>query len=191
LRADAHAVHGESLATADCRRQADYWSAMPHVSFVSEYRVQKRRVEATLTLTTGQSVRGHFFLGETSMSGEGPERVDDLLNGAHGFLPFERLDDGPPRIVLYNAALVAVVALNRNEAREVPGYEVARVRRVALLLSTGAQVVGAIRVYLPPANDRVSDWARDPGVFRYLETPSGTLLVNIHHVAEVVELESK
>lgn len=164
---------------------------MSQLSFASEYRVQKRRVEATLTLTTGQSVRGHFFLGETSMSGEGPERVDDLLNSAHGFFPFERLDDGPPRIVLYNASHVGLVRLGGDQAREVPGYEVARVRHVSLLLSTGVQVAGSIHVYLPPGNDRVSDWAREPGVFRYLETSGGTWLVNIHHVAEIVERESK
>lgn len=170
---------------------ADYPAAMSQMPVVSEYRVTKRRVEATLTLTNGHVVRGHFFLGETSMTGEGPERVDDLLNTAQGFFPFERLDNGPPHIVLYNLSHVGLVRLGGTQAREVPGYEVARVRHVGLRLSSGEQVAGTIHVYLPPGNDRVSDWARDAAVFRYLETASGTLLVNIHHVAEVVERESK
>ena len=62
----------------------------------------------------------------------------------------------------------------------------------ALLLSNGHQVSGQIRVYLPRGTERVSDWARDASTtFRYLETSGATLIVNINHVAEVVELESK
>ena len=156
----------------------------------SQFRVEKRRVEATLTLTTGQRVRGYFFLGDTSMAGEGPERADDLLNSTPGFFPFERLDGAFPRIVLYNTAHISLASVPRDAAQEVPGYEVATVRTVSLLLSSGEQVSGDIRVYLPQGRDRVSDWTRDPAVFRYLETAKATLLVNIRHVAEVIELES-
>src|SRR4249919_1800345 len=97
----------------------------------SPFRVAKRKVEATLTLSTGQTVRGHFFLGDSTVAGEGPERVDDLLNHTPGFFPFERLDGGFPRIVLYSTAHVCMVSLLVPAAREVPGYEVAPVRRVS------------------------------------------------------------
>lgn len=144
-----------------------------------------------MTLSTGQTVRGHFFLGDSTVAGEGPERVDDLLNHTPAFFPFERLDGGFPRVVLYNAAHVSMVSLMAHTAREVPGYEVATVRKVSLLLSTNHQISGQIRVYLPQGRDRVSDWTRDPATFRYLETTGATLLVNIRHVAEIVELETK
>jgi hypothetical protein len=162
---------------------------MLQVSPSSPFRVEKRRIEATLTLTTGQTVRGNFFLGDSA--GESQERLDELLNRTSGFFPFERLDGGFPRVVLYNTAHVCMVSLLAHIAREVPGYEVAPVRRVSLLLSTGDQVSGHIRVYLPHGSERVSDWARDAATFRFLETSGATLLVNIHHVAEIIELESK
>jgi hypothetical protein len=164
---------------------------MLQVSPSSPFRVDKRKIEATLTLTTAQTVRGHFFLGESALAGDGHERIDELLNRTSGFFPFERLDGGFPRVVLYNTAHVCTVSLLVPAAREVPGYEVAPVRRVSLLLSTGHQVSGQIRVYLPHGSERVSDWARDAVTFRFIETAGATLLVNIHHVAEIIELESK
>jgi hypothetical protein len=164
---------------------------MPQVSPRSEFSVHKRRVEVTLTMADGHSADGHLFLGDTTTAGDGPERVDDLLNGSTGFFPFERIDGGPRRIVLYNSSHVAVVTLAGHEAHEVPGYDVATIRRVALLLSTGEQVSGTIQLYLPHGRDRVSDWTRDPALFRYLETADATLLVNIRHVVEITELESK
>jgi hypothetical protein len=164
---------------------------MPLMSPHSEFSVHKRRVEVTLRLADGQSACGHLFLGETTTAGDGPERVDDLLNGSSGFFPFERIDGGPSRIVLYNSSHIAVVALTGHGAQEVPGYEVATRRVVALLLSTGEQVSGIIQVYLPQGRDRVSDWTRGAALFRYLETADATLLVNIRHVVEITELEAK
>lgn len=151
--------------------------------------MDKRRVEATLSLTTGRTIRGSFFLADTTMLGDGPERVDDLLNTTTGFFPFERVDGDHRGVVLYNTTHVALITLFGNEAREVPGYEVARVRRVALILSNGDRVSGDIRVYAPEGRNRVSDWSHEPAAFRYLETAHGTLLVNIHHVVEIIEVE--
>ena len=164
---------------------------MLQASTASDLRVQKRRVEATLTLTTGLTVRGYFFLWDARLAGEGSERPDELLNSAHGFFPFERLDGRSPRVVLYNVALVSVVTLAEHAGRAVPGYEVAAVRHVSLLMSSGQTLSGTIRIHRPAGCDRVSDWLREPEAFRYLETDRTTLLVNIHHVAEVVERESR
>lgn len=151
--------------------------------------MDKRRVQATLTLGSGRTVQGAFFLGDTTLAGDGPERVDTLLNQTTGFCPFERQEERDRRVVLHNVDHIALVTLFNDEAREVPGYEVARVRSVALLLTTGARVEGRIRVYQPEGRNRVSDWSQEPLAFRYLETGEGTLLVNINHVVEVSELE--
>ena len=36
--------------------------------------------------------------------------------------------------------------------------------------------------------DRLSDWARQPETFRYVETDEATLLVNVAHIIEVSEI---
>ena len=124
-----------------------------------------------------------------SARGEGRELVVELLNCAIGFFPFEQIDAGVARIVLYNLAHVVLVTLAENEARQVSGYEVAKRHVVSLLLSNSQRIVGAVRVHLPSGHDRASDWARDPVTFRYLETHDATVIVNVQHVTEVTEIE--
>src|SRR5436190_13936578 len=80
-------------------------------SDVSEFRIEKRRTEAALTLTTGSTVKGCFFLSGSSPTHSGPERVADLLNGEAGFFPFELNTGGAPCTVLYNRSQVVQVAL--------------------------------------------------------------------------------
>ena len=41
---------------------------------------------------------------------------------------------------------------------------------------------------MPEGRDRLSDWARDPEIFRYVETDETTLIVNMAHVIEVNEV---
>lgn len=155
----------------------------------SPFRMNKRRVDATLTLTTGRTVRGSFFVAETTVLGDSPERIDDLLNTTPRFFPFERVENGQQRVALYSIEQVAMVTLFGQQAREVPGYEVAKVRHVSLLLSGGDRLSGDIRVYQPDGRNRVSDWSHEPAAFRFIETEHGTLVVNINHVVEIIELE--
>jgi len=58
---------------------------------MSQFKVQKHQVAASLVLSTGAMRHGCFFVF-TSMSHGGPERVGDLLNGASGFFPFQHGD---------------------------------------------------------------------------------------------------
>ena len=154
----------------------------------SEFRVEKERVDALITLANGDSAPGHFFVARNSAHTAGPERVGELLNAERGFFPFETLDGDATRTVLYNRRQVIMVALHENEARRDPGYDVATERFVSVLLSNGARVAGSVRVYRPAGRDRLSDWARHPDTFRYIETGDTTLLVNIAHVIEVSEV---
>ena len=48
-------------------------------------------------------------------------------------------------------------------------------RVVGLRLSNGRRVVGTVRVYRPEGRNRLSDWARHPEHFRYVETGETTL----------------
>jgi hypothetical protein len=157
---------------------------------MSEFRVEKRRAEAELTLSTGVRVKGAFFLAGSSAGHAGPERVGDLLNGDPGFFPFELSDNGNPRTVLYNREHVTMIALPPSaiEAQLDPGYEVAVKRRVSILLSTGTRVAGTVSVYKPAGRDRLSDYAHTVEVFRYVETSDNTLIVNSAHIVEIQEI---
>ncbi|HVZ22609.1 MAG TPA: hypothetical protein VG871_16160 [Vicinamibacterales bacterium] len=161
---------------------------MPERSRPSEYRFEKQRVAATVTLSSGQSTRGAFFTATGSAQHDGPERVGDLLNRETGFFPFEIQEPEGSRTVLYNRAHVVVVGLAENEEQRDAGYEVATRRFVSILLTNGQRVVGAVRVYRPKGRDRLSDWTRQPETFRYLETSDMTVLVNAAHIVDISEV---
>ena len=156
---------------------------------MSDLRIEKRRTEAELTLATGTTVHGCFFLAASSAT-HAPERVGDLLNTEAGFFPFELSRQGRPETVLYNRAHVVVVTLlaaSATEAQLEPGYAVATERGVRMLLSNGRTIEGCVRVYQPSGRDRLSDYARAPQLFHYVETPRATLIVNTAHIVELRE----
>ena len=155
---------------------------------VSQFRIEKRRTEGRLRLSSGALIQGCFFIAGGSARHDGPERVGDLLNSEPGFFPFEIADTDGTRTVLFNRDHVVTVALADDEASRDPGYAVATRRAVSLLLSTGQRIDGAVRVYRPEGRDRLSDWARQPEVFRYVETADATLIVNSGHIVEVTEV---
>jgi hypothetical protein len=154
---------------------------------VSEFRFEKHRISATLTLAPGTSVSGSFFVAAQTSNHEGAERIGDLLNAQTGFFPFE-LRDGTT--VLYNRMHLVTVALDSGvtEAERDPGYDVATHRHVGMLLSTGMRIKGKVAVYAAPGRDRLSDYARAPQVFRYVVTPKNTLIINAGHIVELTEL---
>jgi hypothetical protein len=154
----------------------------------SDFRVEKARARAALTLSNGQSVTGSFFVSGGSARHEGPERVGDLLNSEPGFFPFEILDTHGPRTVLFNRDHVVMASLADHEASEEPGYAVATPRTVSLLLPSGHRLNGIVRVYRPHGHDRLSDWAHHGERFRYIETETATVVVNVDHVLEAREM---
>jgi hypothetical protein len=157
---------------------------------MSEFRIEKHRADAELTLSTGTRVKGAFFLSQSSAEHAGPERVGDLLNSEHGFFPFELAGGGSPRTVLYNRAHVTTIALppSATEARLNTGYDVATKRRVSILLANGTRVAGTVSVYRPAGRDRLSDFAHVEGPFQYVETADHTLIINTAFIVELVEI---
>ena len=139
------------------------------------YRIEKRRTEAALTLTTGATVRGCFFLAGARARHGGPERVADLLNAEPGFFPFEMHADGRRAPCSSTARTWSWSRLldDTIEAQLDPGYGVATVRDVRMMLSNGETVEGRVRVYRPAGRDRLSDYARLPQAFSYIETDDG------------------
>jgi len=153
----------------------------------SEFRFEKRRVEASVTLVGGESARGSFFVAGAQTNREGAQRVGELLNQETGFFPFEIQTADDARTVLYNRTHVILVALTESEAARDPGYAVAKRRDVWILLTDGRRIRGVVRVYRPEGRDRLSDWTRQPETFRYIDTDEGPLLVNAAHIVAVTE----
>ncbi|RPI56561.1 MAG: hypothetical protein EHM55_04915 [Acidobacteria bacterium] len=155
---------------------------------LSEFRVEKSQARATLTLSNGTSLRGSFFVSRNSRTHDGPEGIKDVLTSETGFFPFEvERRDGAGTILLNRDHVVFLELADRAEARRDPGYDVATERIVTMLLSNGARLRGAVRVYRPQGRDRLSDFARAPETFRYLETEAATYIINARHVVELAE----
>jgi hypothetical protein len=155
---------------------------------LSEFRVEKSRANATLTLSNGNVVHGCFFLSGTARSHAGPEGVRDVLNGDSGFFPFEAGRADESKTILYNRDHLVLVELHdKGEPRRVPGYDVAVEKTVTMLMSNGMRLKGAVRVFLPHGSDRLSDFARARESFRYLEADNTTYIINAHHLVELAE----
>jgi hypothetical protein len=159
---------------------------------MSQFRVEKRRAEAQVTLSTGVTLRGSFFLAASTPTQVGPERVADLLNAEAGFFPFAPSGGSAEDTVCVNRAhVIAVKLLERApEAKVDPGYEVATERHVVMLLSNGTRLTGSVRAYCPKGHDRLSDYVRSPETFRYVECAGTTFIVNTAHIVEVKETQS-
>ena len=145
----------------------------------SAFRFEKRRVEAAINLVGGDQVRGSFFVAA--------ERVGELLNQETGFFPFEIHTGEGAVTVLYNRANLISATISESEAARDPAYAIAKRRDVWLLLTDGRRLRGVVRVYRPEGHDRLSDWARQPETFHYVDTDEGTVLVNAAHLVAVTE----
>jgi hypothetical protein len=155
---------------------------------MSQFRVEKHRVEAELTLSSGERLTGCFFLAASSATHSGPERVVELLNSEQGFFPFQAPPSAQTMLVNRRHLVVARLVGASDEARLASGYDVATVRQVSMKLSDRTELRGVVRVYLPEGRDRLSDYARAPEHFRYLESPEGTFVVNSDYIVQLSDL---
>ena len=154
---------------------------------MSQFRIEKRRAEAELTLSSGEQLRGSFFLAGSSATHSGPERVAELLNAETGFFPFET-SDSRDTVMLNRSHLVTARLMGvPPEAQLDSGYHVAVVREVIMRLSNRFVLRGSVRVYQPEGHDRLSDYTRSPNLFRYVENRDGTYIVNSAHIVELSE----
>src|SRR4051812_16505611 len=115
----------------------------------SEFRIEKGRRRAIVTLSTGDVLEGCFFVARSSTHGPVPERVADVLNAEGGFFPFELGEGATSRTILLNRDRIVTIALAENEARYDPGYDIATQRDVILRFANGRQLHGLVRVYRP------------------------------------------
>ena len=155
---------------------------------MSEFRIEKRREAADVTLVTGATVSGVFFLAGSSQVHSGPERVGDVLNIEAGFFPFE--SNGETSLINRAHVLKVVLPPQMIEAQLDAGYDVATRRLVKVLLTTGEVVTGHVVVFRPPGRDRLSDYAHIDERFRYIELADRTLLINSAHIVALTEVRS-
>ena len=155
---------------------------------MSEFRVEKRRETADLTLVTGATISGVFFLAGSSQLHTGPERIGDVMNFEPGFFPFE--SGGETSLINREHVLKVVLPTLMIEAQLDSGYDIATRRKVNILLTTGEVITGHIAVYRPPGRDRLSDYAQIDERFRYVELADRTLLVNSAHIVALTEVQS-
>jgi hypothetical protein len=153
---------------------------------MSQFKVEKDRVPASLSLATGQTITGSFFVLGSLNTAIGRERVGDLLNAEDGFFPFQREDGATAQFNRAHVVLVRLPSGVDEESLE-PGYDVAQRRNVVITLSTGARIDGTVAVYGPVGYDRLSDYTRRAKHFRYVFTPFGSVIVNADHIVEVIE----
>jgi hypothetical protein len=153
---------------------------------MSEFRVEKRREAAELTLVTGATLSGFFFLAGGSQLHTGPERVGDVMNFEAGFFPF----DSGTGTTLINRAHVLKVTLPARmiEAQLDAGYDVATRRTVKMLLTTGESITGNVVIFRPSPYNRLSDYAHIDERFRYVELPERTILINSAHIVALTEV---
>jgi hypothetical protein len=157
---------------------------------MSQFRVEKRRTEAELTLSNGETRCGCFFLAGASVTAPNAERAIDLLNAEAGFFPFETCNGVGTILVNRDHVVLARLKDRVSEARLDSDYEVATVRRVAITLTNRMVLRGTVRVYCPAGRDRLSDYARMSQMFRYVENKDGTFVVNSAHIVELSEMTS-
>ena len=158
---------------------------------MSDLRIDKRRVTATVTLASGEQLVGALFLAEQAAHHAGHERLLDVLNGPPGFLPFETMSDAADtRTVLLNRASIAVVQTEAavDDLADDQGYQVAVQKSVLLQFDSGDELRGILRVERPQGRNRLSDAVREEAGFRYLESSSGVAAVNLAHVVRITPL---
>jgi hypothetical protein len=183
-------VRGRSTLRRICQRsdkQSIVPAALPSSPDSSQYRVEKLRIHARVTLSTHEVVEGCFFVAGASALGSVPERVGEILNAEAGFFPFEVSGAPASRTTLYNRDQVVSVSLAEAEARRDSGYDVAKPQQVSVRMADGGHLTGTVRVFRPQGRDRLSDWARDSDRFRYLEIGDTTVIINMNHVIELSE----
>jgi hypothetical protein len=182
--------HGETVQSMQSGEQdrpiSPFVTSSQHRA--SSLQFEKRRAAARMLLTGGEHREGCVFVAGSSAWHDGPERVGELLHEHEGFLPFELQTETGPRIVLINPDHILMVELAEDESRSDAGYVVARRQPVSVLMASGQRITGAVRVHRPEGQDRLSDWSRQPGRFRYIETTGGALLLNASHIVELSEV---
>ena len=154
-----------------------------------DYRVPKRRLPVQVTLAGGAQLHVQLFLAPCASHHLGPERVEDLLNGPHDFIPAQEVGSGAMTLLNRAALVVAKVTHEGVDDPDVSeGVCVEHEVQVHLLdasLGDAGLLRGTLRYSRPEANGRVSDFLNEPTPFLELQGPGGSVFVSKRHVARI------
>lgn len=99
------------------------------------------------------------FLAPFSQVREGPEMIDDYLNGTRRFLPM--LNQGAP-LIINRDEMLWLRTPAADEATADEDFDAARHKRAALELADGTQIEGYVSAGdRPPESSRLSDILND------------------------------
>jgi hypothetical protein len=151
---------------------------------MSDYRVPKRRLPVQITLVGGASLHVNVFLASFAGSHLGEERLDDLLNGPHDFIPAQEVGSGAT--TLLNRAALVVARVTHQWVTDPPGAVGDCVdEKVRVVLLDGSELTGSVSYALPEANGRLSDFLNAAAPFLELQDEGGTAFVSKRHVARI------
>ncbi|MBF5042233.1 hypothetical protein FGE12_07475 [Aggregicoccus sp. 17bor-14] len=153
---------------------------------MSDYHVPKRRLPVQLTLVGGSRVHVQLFLSARASGHGGEERLEDLLNGPHDFLPAQEVGSG--ETLLINRAALVVARVTHGEVTDPPEEVGAGAEHaVQVHLLDGSVLAGRICYARPESSARLSDFLNEPAPFLELQTSEGTVFVSKRHVARITE----
>lgn len=152
------------------------------MSGVDSFRVEKRRVAATIELDTGKKLEGVFLCAPHSQEHAGRETVAELLNAAPRFVVFFAGEDA--RHELVNKRRIRLVRLGEADLPGDPELlaDFAEPRKVRLELESGDTLEGDTRVSAPVGHTRTLDLLNETGLFLHLDAGDDHLIVNLDFV---------
>jgi len=151
---------------------------------MSEYRVPKRRLPVQVTLVGGAQLHVQLFLAPFASDHVGPERVEDLLNGPHDFIPAQEVGSGDMTL-LNRAALMVARVTHEGVDDPPPAVGECVEHEVQVHLLDASQLRGRVRYARPEASARLSDFLNEPAPFVELLSPEGSVFVSKRHVARI------
>jgi hypothetical protein len=153
--------------------------------------VEKLRVAVRISRTGQPPVDGLLSLAPHSALHAGPETLLELLDLAHGFLPFERAADDA--IVLLSREDIQWVMAGPSVDAELVRprvFRYTREERVRVSLRSGEDIDGLIQMELPQNLNRVFDYLNGPERYFPLVARRGTFLIYKPAVREIFLFEA-
>jgi hypothetical protein len=121
---------------------------------VDDYRIQKDRLEITLTLIGGEQLRGRIFVQPLAYARHRREEPIDLFNDPDPFFPLEV--DGGEMLLIAKDRVVEVSGIKAAEDDDVRSAS-ARMALLEVKLTGGITHFGSMRLELPSGRGRVLD----------------------------------
>lgn len=141
-----------------------------------DYRIEKERLAVTVTLASGDVVRGHVFVQPSIYGTQGHDGPHALFNGPEAFFPLELEDGG---VLLIAKSRVADVSGASELADDELRRASAREAMMEITLAPGLSYLGSVLLELPSDRPRLLDRLNDTGErFLTLYTSDGVRYIN-------------